>query len=398
MDVSSKLEPWHRQRVVPDRYPPLTLYVHLPWCVRKCPYCDFNSHVSAGDLPEQAYVDALLADLDHDLPAAAGRRVESVYFGGGTPSLFSPEALDRLLEGIRKRLLLVDGAEITLEANPGTLRESYFDEVGACGINRISVGVQSFEEGHLRTLGRIHDAAEARATATAVHAAGFAELNIDLMVGLPGQTVAQALADIESALALKPTHVSHYQLTIEPGTAFGRRPPPVPSEGVVARQQAACRERLAEDGFDHYEVSALAKPGHISRHNTHYWRFGDYLGIGAGAHAKLSGPEGIRRRARVANPVRYLATAGTEAAVAETQWLDAGDAAVEFLLNALRLRQGFDIDLFEARTGLPWKTQQGAAHRAMELGLLDTCDDRFYASDRGWLLLDTLLGLFLPER
>ncbi len=398
MGVSSKLEPWHRQRAVPERLPPLTLYVHLPWCVRKCPYCDFNSHVPAGDLPEQAYVDALLADLDHDLPAAAGRRVESVYFGGGTPSLFSPEALGRLLEGIRERLPLAKGAEITLEANPGTLRERYFDEVGACGINRISVGVQSFEDGHLRTLGRIHDAAEARATAAAVHAAGFAELNIDLMVGLPGQTVTQALADVESALALVPTHISHYQLTIEPGTAFGRRPPPVPPEGTVVRQQVACRERLAEAGYDHYEVSALARPGHVSRHNVHYWRFGDYLGIGAGAHAKLSGPEGIRRRARVTNPVRYMATAGTEAAVAETQWLDAGDAAVEFLLNALRLRQGFDTNLFEVRTGLAWATQQPAAHRAVELGLLDTSDDRLCASDLGWQLLDTLLGVFLPER
>jgi len=398
MDAADPAGPWFRQRAVPERLPPLSLYVHLPWCVRKCPYCDFNSHVPVGNLPEQAYVDALLVDLDHDLSAAAGRRVESVYLGGGTPSLFSPEALGRLLEGVRERLPLADAAEITLEANPGTLREGYFAEVRACGVNRISVGVQSFQDDHLRTLGRIHDAAEARATATAVHAAGFTELNLDLMVGLPDQTVDQALADVESVLALQPTHVSHYQLTIEPGTAFARRPPLVPSDGAVVRQQAACRERLAAAGFTHYEVSALARPGHESRHNVHYWHFGDYLGIGAGAHAKLTGPDGIRRRIRVANPVRYMAMAGREEAVAETLWLDAGDAAVEFLLNALRLRQGFDATRFEACTGVAWTTQQPAVERAQELGLLERHGERFCASDRGWGLLDTLLRLFLPDR
>ncbi len=390
--------PWHAARAVPTELPPLALYVHLPWCVRKCPYCDFNSHVPVGDLPEQAYVDALLADLELDLPWVAGRRVESVYLGGGTPSLFSPPAFARLLDGVRARLDLAAGAEITLEANPGTLRDGYFAALREAGVNRVSIGVQSFDQAHLATLGRIHDADQARATAEAVRAADIDELNLDLMVGLPGQTVAGALADVEAALALDPTHLSHYQLTLEPGTAFARHPPVLPADAVIAAQQAACRARLTGAGFVHYEVSALARPGRHSRHNVHYWEFGDYLGLGAGAHAKLSTGSGIRRRTRVAHPARYMAAAGREAAVADTLILDAGDAAVEFLLNALRLREGFSIALFEARTGVAWGTQEPAAARAMDLGLLEADGARLRASDRGWALLDTLLAQFLPDR
>jgi oxygen-independent coproporphyrinogen-3 oxidase len=390
--------PWHVAPAVPSTPPPLALYVHLPWCVRKCPYCDFNSHVPVGELPERAYVEALLADLELDLPAVAGRIVESVYLGGGTPSLFSPSSLARLLDGIRSRVALAADAEVTLEANPGTLRSGYFIALREVGVNRVSVGVQSFAARHLATLGRIHDADQARATARAVHDAGIEELNLDLMVGLPEQTVAEALADIEAALELAPTHVSHYQLTLEPGTAFARRPPRLPDDETVAAQQAACRARLAEAGFVHYEVSALARPGHASRHNVHYWGFGDYLGIGAGAHAKLSDDQGIRRRARVTNPGRYLAAAGSEVAVAETRVLDAGDAAVEFLLNALRLREGFAIPRFEACTGVAWATQEAAAQRALDLGLLECDGKRARASTRGWELLDTLLAQFLPER
>ena len=391
-------EPWHAVPARPRESPRLTLYAHLPWCVRKCPYCDFNSHVPMGVVPEQDYVDALLADLETDLPTVAGRRVETIYLGGGTPSLFSAEAIGRLLDGFRERLDVADGAEVTLEANPGTLRVGYFAAVRDAGVNRVSVGVQSFAERHLAALGRIHDAAQARATVEAVHAAGIGELNVDLMVGLPGQTVDEALADVEAALALAPTHLSHYQLTIEPGTAFARRPPPVPTDAVVLAQQEACRTRLAEAGFEHYEVSALARPGHRSRHNVHYWRFDDYLGIGAGASAKLSGADGIRRRVRVARPAAYMAAAGSEAAVATTSWLDAGDAAVEFLLNALRLREGFTRDAFESRTGVPWETQRAATTRARELGLLVEEDGWWRASARGWALLDTLLGELLPER
>jgi oxygen-independent coproporphyrinogen-3 oxidase len=389
---------WHAAPAVPAELPTLSLYVHLPWCVRKCPYCDFNSHVPVGEIPERAYVDALLADLDLDLPAVAGRRIESVYLGGGTPSLFSPMALMRLLDGIRGRLTLAGDAEVTLEANPGTLREGYFTAVRDAGVNRVSVGVQSFAARHLATLGRIHDADQARATALAVHEAGIEELNLDLMVGLPGQTRQEALADVEAALALQPTHLSHYQLTLEPGTAFARRPPVLPADAAVVAQQVACRERLESAGFVHYEVSALALPGRHSRHNVHYWGFGDYLGLGAGAHAKLSDTRGIRRRTKVANPGRYMAAAGSEAAVAETLTLDSGDAAMEFLLNALRLREGFAIPLFEARTGVAWATQQSAAMHAQELGLLDIDGDRVRASTRGWELLDTLLAQFLPER
>jgi oxygen-independent coproporphyrinogen-3 oxidase len=262
----------------------------------------------------------------------------------------------------------------------------------------VSVGVQSFDDTQLGVLGRIHDAAAARDTVAAAQAAGLAEVNVDLMVGLPGQALAQALADVDAALALAPTHISHYQLTIEPGTAFAKRPPAVPPEAHIAAAQAACHERLAAAGFEHYEVSALARPGHVSRHNVNYWRFGDYLGIGAGAHAKLSGPGGIRRRSRVANPQRYMAAAGSEAAVASTLTLDAGDAAVEFLLNALRLRAGFETTLFERRTGVSWATQRAAEARAVDAGLLASDGSRRHASARGWALLDTLLALFLPAR
>ncbi len=398
MATSRVTAAWHAGPAVAAAPPPLSLYVHLPWCVRKCPYCDFNSHVPVGDVPEAAYVDALLTDLDLDLPAVAGRPLASVYLGGGTPSLFSPPALARLLEGVRSRLALAADAEVTLEANPGTLRAGYFAGVRDAGVNRVSVGVQSFAAHHLATLGRIHDADQARATAAAVRAAGIDELNLDLMVGLPGQTVDEALADVEAALALEPTHLSHYQLTLEPGTAFARRPPVLPTDEAIVAQQAACRARLADAGFVHYEVSALARPGHESRHNVHYWAFGDYLGIGAGAHAKLSDATGIRRRARVTNPGRYMASAGSEAAVAETLVLDAGDAAVEFLLNALRLRDGFAISLFEARTGVAWATMRPAAERARALGLLEDDGERLRASARGWQLLDTLLAQFLPER
>jgi oxygen-independent coproporphyrinogen-3 oxidase len=390
--------PWHAAPALPPEHPPLALYVHLPWCRRKCPYCDFNSHAVDGDLPEQAYVDALLADLELDLPAVAGRPVGSVYLGGGTPSLFSAAALTRLLAGLRARLDLADGAEVTVEVNPGTLREGYFDALREAGVNRVSVGVQSFDDTHLGVLGRIHDAAAARDTVAAAQAAGLAEVNVDLMVGLPGQSLAQALADVDAALALAPTHISHYQLTIEPGTAFAKRPPAVPPEAHITAAQAACHERLAAAGFEHYEVSALARPGHVSRHNVNYWRFGDYLGIGAGAHAKLSGPGGIRRRSRIANPQRYMAAAGSEAAVASTLTLDAGDAAVEFLLNALRLREGFDTTLFEQRTGVSWATQHVAEAHAVDAGLLASDGSRRHASARGWALLDTLLALFLPAR
>ncbi len=389
---------WYAAPAVTPTLPPLALYVHLPWCVRKCPYCDFNSHVPVGEVPEAAYVDALLADLELDLPAAAGRPIESVYLGGGTPSLFSPTSLARLLDGVRARLSLVAGAEVTLEANPGTLRAGYFAAVREAGVNRISVGVQSFTAHHLATLGRIHDAGQARATARAVRDSGIDEFNLDLMVGLPGQSVEEALSDVEAALELAPTHLSHYQLTLEPGTAFARRPPVLPDDEAVLAQQAACRARLADAGFEHYEVSALARPGHRSRHNVHYWEFGDYLGIGAGAHAKLTGPDGIRRRSRVNNPGRYMAAAGDEAAVQETRTLNAGDAAVEFLLNALRLREGFPVARFEARSGVAWTTQTTAAGRAVDLGLLEVEDGWVRASARGWELLDTLLAQFLPER
>ena len=301
--------------------PPLALYLHFPWCVRKCPYCDFNSHAVRGELPEQAYVAALLADLDWELRMHPARELVSVYCGGGTPSLFSADAFAELFAGIRARLPLAADVEITVEVNPGTLRAGYFEQLRGLGCNRLSIGVQSFDDGRLRVLGRVHDAAAARATVAAARAAGFDDFNLDLMFGLPGQSPAAALDDVRAALALAPTHLSHYQLTIEPGTVFAARPPRLPAEPAILRAQRACHELLAEHGFAHYEVSAHARRGRESRHNLNYWQFGDYLGIGAGAHAKITDHEGILRLARRKQPQDYLEHAGTPQALAESRRL-----------------------------------------------------------------------------
>ncbi|MFW5815392.1 MAG: radical SAM family heme chaperone HemW, partial [Wenzhouxiangella sp.] len=290
------------------RSPPLSLYVHFPWCVAKCPYCDFNSHALGGPVPEESYVDALLADLELELPRIWGRTVHSIFLGGGTPSLFSAAAMDRLLGGVRARLTLAPAAEITMEANPGTVEHDRFEDYRAAGINRISLGVQSFNDRHLSKLGRIHGGAEARAAIAAVRAAGFDNFNLDLMWALPDQTLAEALADIETALAFEPTHLSHYHLTIEPNTVFAARPPRLPDEEAAWDMQEACARRLSAAGFRHYEVSAWARAGALSRHNLNYWRFGDYLGIGAGAHGKITLPaeDRIVRTRRKSHPRPYL--------------------------------------------------------------------------------------------
>jgi len=377
--------------------PPLALYVHLPWCVRKCPYCDFNSH-AAGEIPEAAYVDALLRDLEQELPAVWGRPVTSVFLGGGTPSLFSGEAIDRLLSGIRARLPLSPEAEITLEANPGTVEAGRFADYRAAGVNRLSLGVQSLDDERLRAIGRIHDAAQARAAVEAARKAGFDNLNLDLMFGLPGQDRVAGLADLQAAIALAPEHLSWYQLTLEPHTPFAAAPPPLPDEDEVASLWEAGRARLAAAGYGQYEVSAYARPGRRCRHNLNYWTFGDYLGIGAGAHGKLTdAPRGrIRRYHKQRSPARYLETANGPGRLRGERILDAGDAVLEFMMNALRLNAGFTPALFTARTGLPWSAVAGRLDELQAEGWLETVDGAWRASERGARHLDALLARFLP--
>ncbi len=378
--------------------PPLALYVHLPWCVRKCPYCDFNSH-AAREIPGTAYVDALLADLEQELPAVWGRRVESVFLGGGTPSLFSGEAIDRLLSGIRARLSLAPGAEITLEANPGTVEAGRFADYRAAGVNRLSLGVQSFDDGHLRAIGRIHDAAQARAAVEAARRAGFDHLNLDLMFGLPGQDRSTGLRDLQEAIDLAPEHLSWYQLTLEPHTPFANAPPPLPDEEEIVALWEAGRERLAAAGYGQYEVSAYARAGHRCRHNLNYWTFGDYLGIGAGAHGKITDAPGgrILRYHKQRSPQAYLRMAGTPERIRGERWLDADEVVFEFMMNVLRLPEGGDHALFEARTGLPCARVRPRLETLAEEGWLVFDGDRFRASERGARYLDDLVARFLPD-
>jgi oxygen-independent coproporphyrinogen-3 oxidase len=369
--------------------PPLSLYIHIPWCVRKCPYCDFNSHAIRDGLPEAAYADALLRDLESQLPRVWGRRLETVFIGGGTPSLFAPETMDRLLSGLRARLPLRPDAEITLEANPGTVEQGRFRELRAAGINRLSIGIQSFDDGLLRGIGRIHDGREARAAAEAAHAAGFDNLNLDLMFALPGQGLEQALADLDTAMALEPTHLSWYQLTIEPNTAFHQQPPPLPDDEQIHAMQEAGQAILAAHGFTTYEVSAHARAGRRCRHNLNYWRFGDYLGIGAGAHGKISLPDAILRTRKPRHPRDYLQTPGQT----DERPLGPGDASLEFMMNALRLVDGFETDLFHRHTGLDTLPEE-ALSRARELELLERDGSRIRPTELGRRFLNDLLGLF----
>lgn len=378
---------------------PLTLYIHIPWCVRKCPYCDFNSHEARGPLPEAQYVDALLADLEQDLPRVWGRRLDSVFIGGGTPSLLSAETLDRLLSGVRARLPLRPDAEITLEANPGTTEQGRFAEFRAVGINRLSIGVQSFDDEQLRRLGRIHDRRAAFAAAEAAHAAGLDNFNLDLMFGLPGQTPETAPADITSAIALQPAHLSYYQLTIEPNTAFHHAPPILPNDVLIERIQEQAQATLADYGYRHYEVSAYARTGRRCRHNVNYWEFGDYLGIGAGAHSKLTDPAAgyVSRLWKLKHPRDYLVSAGTAAAIGGDAPIRAADLPVEFLMNALRLIEGVPTDLFSERTGLPLTALEPELSRAQSRGLLVANPNRLQATELGLRFLNDLLLGFMPE-
>lgn len=380
--------------------PPLSLYVHFPWCVRKCPYCDFNSHEAKGALDESAYVDALLADLEQDLPAVWGRPVISIFFGGGTPSLFGAEAIDRLLSGLRARLPLVPEVEITLEANPGTVEYGRFAEYRAAGVNRLSIGVQSFQPHLLEALGRIHSAGEARHAAEAAHKAGFQDFNLDLMFALPDQTLQEAGDDLEAALALQPTHLSYYQLTIEPNTLFHRRPPRLPEEDLAWAMQEGAQARLARAGYAQYEVSAYARPGRRSRHNLNYWRFGDYLGIGAGAHGKISDArEGrIVRTAKTRHPQTYLQKVGSgDPELVTTRVLSREDVGFEFMLNALRLTGGFPSSLFAEHTGLPILLVEAGLREAEARGWIEWELHSIRPTEQGQRFLNDLLELFLPE-
>jgi len=379
--------------------PPLSLYVHLPWCARKCPYCDFNSHESRGEIPEDAYVDALLADLAIELPAIWGRPLASVFIGGGTPSLFSARALDRLLGGVRALTALAPTVEVTMEANPGSVEQSRFADYRAIGINRLSLGIQSFEDHALATLGRIHSGAESHRAIDIARAAGFEELNLDLMFALPDQGMQGALADVDAALAHAPKHLSCYELTLEPNTLFARFPPALPDDDDRWEMQQALAERLVGAGFDRYEISAWSRPGHASVHNTNYWRFGDYVGIGAGAHGKISRADDntITRRWKTKHPTRYIDTAGTPAAIGGESPIAVEDSALEFMMNALRLVDGFEIPLFEQHTGVSLERWQKPIGLATASGLLEQSGLSLRASARGLDCLNDLLQYFLDD-
>jgi oxygen-independent coproporphyrinogen-3 oxidase len=373
--------------------PPLALYVHLPWCVKKCPYCDFNSHERQGDLPFAEYTAALVRDLEAMLPAVWGRRIHTVFIGGGTPSLFPAEQIDALLAAVRARLPLEPDAEITLEANPGASEAGRFRGYRAAGVNRLSLGVQSFDDAMLKALGRIHSAHEAR-RAIGMAMETFGNVNIDLMYGLPGQTLDMARADMEEGARCGTPHFSAYQLTIEPNTVFSAHPPKLPGHDAAADMQIIAEETLTAAGFEHYETSAFARAGRRCRHNLNYWEFGDYLGIGAGAHGKLSFADRVTRHERIKQPREYLASSGDTA----QRVIEAKELPFEFALNAFRLIEGFSVELFSQRTGLPWTALEAGIHSAQASGLVQTEGQWIRPTDHGRRFLDDLVALFLPAQ
>jgi len=375
--------------------PPLALYIHLPWCLKKCPYCDFNSHeMQPSAMPEARYLDALRADLEAALPLIWGREVHSIFLGGGTPSLFSPEAIDRLLSDVRARVKLAADAEVTLEANPGTFEKDRFKAFRAAGVTRLSVGVQSFNDAHLKALGRVHDAGQAIA-AVEEAAASFETFNIDLMYALPGQTLEQLEADVTQAMALMPPHLSIYHLTIEPNTYFAKFPPVTPPEDLAYAMLDRITEMTTATGMERYEVSAYAKPGHRCWHNWNYWQFGDYLGIGAGAHSKLSFPHRVVRQVRNRDPKLYMDKALAGNAIAQDEEVARADLPFEFMLNALRLAEGFALQDFVARTGLPLSTIEQPLQEAQAKGLVARDFERVKPTERGFDFLSDLQALVL---
>ena len=376
--------------------PPLSLYVHFPWCVRKCPYCDFNSHEANGDLPEEAYLAALRADLEQSLPLIWGRKIVSVFIGGGTPSLLSARGLDTLLSDLRSLLPLEADAEITMEANPGTFEADKFRSFASIGINRLSIGIQSFNTSHLKALGRIHDGEEAR-RAIGIARENFSNLNLDLMYALPQQTLQQAEEDVQTAMSFEPSHLSLYHLTMEPNTVFAKYPPDLPDDDTSAEMQQMIVDTTAAAGYEHYEVSAYATAGQRSRHNLNYWQFGDYLGIGAGAHSKLSFPHRIVRQARYRQPASYLQQAAAGNAVAEEAEISREALGFEFMLNALRLTEGFEVRLFTERTGLSLNLLDATLNAAEAKGLLLRDHLRIAPTLLGQRFLNDLQQMFLPD-
>jgi oxygen-independent coproporphyrinogen-3 oxidase len=376
--------------------PPLSLYVHIPWCLRKCPYCDFNSHEKRGEVPEAAYVDALVADLEAALPDVWGRRLSTIFIGGGTPSLFTPASIERLLTAVRTRIPLEPGAEVTLEANPGTFEVERFRGFRDAGVTRLSIGVQSFDDRKLAALGRVHGASEARAAVAAAQEI-FEAVNVDLMYALPGQVLAEALADVREAIGFGVGHVSAYHLTLEPDTNFARFPPELPDDDVCADMQEAIEGELEAAGFEHYETSAFARRGRRARHNVNYWSFGDYLGIGAGAHGKLSFRDRVVREVRERKPQTYMAAAMGGRAVFESRIVADAEMPFEFMLNALRLVEGFPLALFSQRTGLPLAVIEPQLRAAEAAGLLERSLTHARPSAKGQRFLNDLLGAFLPD-
>ena len=375
--------------------PPLSLYVHLPWCIHKCPYCDFNSHeMRTADLPEQRYLDALMADLEAALPLVWGRTVHSVFIGGGTPSLFSPAAIDQMLSGIRARLRLEADCEITLEANPGSFETDRFRAFRAAGVTRLSLGVQSFHDGFLTALGRVHNRAQALAAAQEA-AQTFDTFNLDIMYGLPGQTLADLSADLSTALSLSPPHISVYHLTVEPNTRFAKYPPVLPDEDSASDMLDLITDTAAAAGLQRYEVSAYARDGHRCWHNLNYWQFGDYLGLGAGAHSKLSFAHRVVRQSRLRDPRLYLERAAQGRALADSQDVRRADLPFEYMLNALRLRDGFDLQAFRDRTGLPLSTIETALAQAEAKGFVNRDAVHVRPTVKGFDFLSDLQGIFL---
>ena len=400
--MSQPLDPVHAMRpglLQLPGLPPLSLYVHLPWCIKKCPYCDFNSHEWRG--PEDArsvqdaYIEALFADLEASLPLIWGRTVHTVFFGGGTPSLFSPEAIDRLLSGLRARLRLSADCEITLEANPGTFEKDRFRAFRQAGITRLSIGVQSFHDVHLKALGRVHDRSQALAAVTEA-AQVFDTFNLDLMYALPGQTLAQLTEDVKTALSFAPPHLSIYHLTIEPNTLFAKHPPALPEDDEAFAMMDRITERTAAAGLGRYEVSAYAKAGHACAHNLNYWQFGDYLGIGAGAHSKLSFAHRIVRQVRFREPQLYMKQAMAGEPVTQSDEVSRADLPFEFMLNALRLKEGFALQDYMERTGLALTSIQKGLKEAERLGLIGRDWTRVWPTEKGFDFLSDLQALFLP--
>ena len=379
--------------------PPLSLYIHIPWCVKKCPYCDFNSHKSPDLLPENDYIDALIRDLEQEVPNIWGRNIKTVFIGGGTPSLFSAKAYDRLFSSLRALLPISHNAEITLEANPGTFEQERFADYLSLGINRLSIGIQSFNNDSLQALGRIHDGQQAIRAVEAAHKVGFENFNLDLMFGLPHQTEKTAREDIETAIALEPAHLSYYQLTIEPNTLFHKQPPTLPDDDPIFDWQIDSQHRLSKAGYTQYEVSAYAKNKRRCQHNLNYWQFGDYIGIGAGAHGKISdaAKQSITRRSKQKQPQAYIGSAGTGESILTNEIITTRDIGFEFMLNALRLTDGFPTPLFYQHVGLPISHIDKALQKAEQQELVTWDIHRICPTEKGQRYLNSLIELFLPD-